>query len=106
VKVHEVAVAVELRDGGEAVRRALGWTPPSSLPAERASHHFIDLARAQTWEGDHVGAVASLLDARRWAPQHTRAHPGTREVVQVVLRRPGRKADAVRGLATWLGITC
>lgn len=106
VKVHEVAVAVELRDCDAAVRRAVDWVPPASLPAERASHHFIDLARAQTWVGDHAGAVTSLLNARRLAPQHTRAHPGTHEVVQAILRRPRRSADAVRGLAIWLGMPC
>ncbi|WP_157963821.1 helix-turn-helix domain-containing protein [Actinocorallia populi] len=104
VKVHEVAAAVELRDGAEAVHRAAGWTPPVGLPAERASHFFIDLARAQIWAGDPAGAVASLLEARRRAPQHTRTNPGTREVVTAVLGRAGRSTDAVLGLATWLGV--
>jgi transcriptional regulator with XRE-family HTH domain len=105
LKVHELAAAVELRDGEEAVQRARDWTPPSVLPSERASHYFIDRARAQVWIGDLVGAVASLLEARRRAPQHTRANPGTREVVREVLHRSGRKSDAVRGLAAWLGIS-
>ncbi|BFV57942.1 hypothetical protein KCMC57_up30460 [Kitasatospora sp. CMC57] len=104
VKVHEVAIAVELGDADEAVRRAHGWQPPASLTAERASHHFIDLARAQTWQGDYKGALASLLEARRRAPQHTRSHPGAREAATAIIHRSRRPSDAARGLATWLGI--
>lgn len=105
VKVHEVAVAVELSDPDEALRRNAGWAPPASLPAEKASHHFIDLARAQTWRSDYDGALSSLQEARRRAPQHTRSHPGSREVVQAVLRRARRLPEAARGLALWLGVT-
>lgn len=81
VKVHEVAVAAELGDGDQAVSRARRWRPPPGLPAERASHHFIDVARAQTWICGYQSAVESLLTARRKAPQHTRAHPSAREVI-------------------------
>lgn len=105
VKVHEVAAAVELSDPDEALRRNAGWVPPASLPAEKGSHHFIDLARAQTWLGDYDAAVASLQKARRLAPQHTRSHPGSREVVRAVLRRGRRPSEAARGLALWLGAT-
>ncbi|TDU05563.1 DNA-binding XRE family transcriptional regulator [Streptomyces sp. 846.5] len=104
VKVHEVAIAVELGDADEAVGRARGWEPPSHLPAERASHYFIDLARAQTWLGDYGGALTSLLEARRRAPQHTRSHPGAREAATAIVHRSRRSSDAARGLATWLGI--
>jgi transcriptional regulator with XRE-family HTH domain len=105
VKVHEIAVAVELSDPEEALRRNAGWVPPIALGAEKASHHFIDLARAQTWRGDYDGALSFLQEARRRAPQHTRSHPSAREVVQSVLRRARRASDVARGLALWLGVT-
>jgi transcriptional regulator with XRE-family HTH domain len=105
VKIHEVAVAVELGDGPAALAAAKDWAPPAGLPAERASHHFIDLARAQVWERDYSGAVASLATARRIAPQHTRSHPYARQTAQTVLHRAPGRSDVTLGLATWLGIT-
>lgn len=105
VKVHEVAVAVELGDEAEALARASGWTPPASLPAERASHHLIDLARAQVWAGDYPGALDSLLDARARSPQHTRTNPLTRETMAAIVRRERRCGDTSLGLATWLGLS-
>jgi transcriptional regulator with XRE-family HTH domain len=104
VKIHEVAVAVELGDSAAALAAAEGWVPPASLPAERASHHLIDLARAQVWERDFTGAITSLVKARKLAPQHTRAHPYAKQTVETVLHQaPGRSQTAL-GLATWLGI--
>jgi transcriptional regulator with XRE-family HTH domain len=104
-KIHEVAAMVELGDGAAAVAAAKDWAPPIGLPAERASHHFIDLARAQVWERDFSAAVNSLLAARRIAPQHTRAHPHAKACVETVLRRAPRRPSATLGLATWLGIS-
>ena len=57
VRVHEVAVAVEMGDGGAAVQQAAGWAPPLQLPAERRSHYYIDLARAQLWVGHRDKAL-------------------------------------------------
>lgn len=104
-KIHEVAAMVELGDGAAALAAARDWVPPAGLPAERASHHFIDLARAQVWERDFSGAVASLLTARRIAPQHTRSHPYAKASVETVLRLAQRRPQAALGLATWLGIS-
>ena len=104
MKIHEVAVAVELGESAAALAAADGWTPPAGLPAERASHHFIDLARAQLWERDYAGAVSSLLRARQIAPQHTRAHPYAKQTVETVLHRAPGRSDVTLGLATWLGI--
>lgn len=104
-KIHEVAAMVELGDGAAALTAAKDWAPPVGLPAERASHHFIDLARAQVWERDFTGAISSLLNARRIAPQHTRAHPYAKACVESVLRLAPRRPQATLGLATWLGIS-
>lgn len=104
-RIHEVAAMVELGDGAAALAAAKDWMPPAGLPAERSSHHFIDLARAQVWERDFSGAVSSLLAARRIAPQHTRAHPYAKACVETVLRLAPRRPQATLGLATWLGIS-
>src|SRR5262249_37154372 len=60
VRIHEVAVAVELGDGAEAIRRAEGFVLPPRLSAERSSHHYIDLARAYLWHGDRAQALECL----------------------------------------------
>jgi transcriptional regulator with XRE-family HTH domain len=104
-KIHEVAAMVELGDAAAALAAARDWMPPAGLPAERASHHFIDLARAQVLERDYFGAVDSLLAARRIAPQHTRSHPDAKACVETVLRLAPRRPQATLGLATWLGIS-
>lgn len=104
VRIHEMTVAVELGDEGEALRRAGDWQPPADVPAERASHWLIDLARAQVWDGRYRDATRSLVDARNRAPQHTRTNPLARQSMRAILRRGGRPTTEARGLATWLGI--
>jgi transcriptional regulator with XRE-family HTH domain len=104
VRIHETAVAIELGDSAEALRRAGTWQPSAAVPAERASHWLIDLARAQVWGGLYREAAASLMQARSRAPQHTRTNPLARQSVRTMLRRGGRPSSELAGLATWLGI--
>lgn len=67
-----VAVAVELGDADEAIRRSQCVHIPRGFPAVRASHHHIDLARAHLWKGDRRRALESLLRAEQYAPQQIR----------------------------------
>ncbi|MEV7971196.1 hypothetical protein AB0O34_35165 [Sphaerisporangium sp. NPDC088356] len=101
VRIHEVAVAVELGDGDAAVRAAGNWEPPLQLPAERRSHYYIDLARAQLWTGRRQEAFTSLQHARRIAPQHTREHPQVREMLTTLLRLQRASRDSLPGFASW-----
>lgn len=102
--VHEVAVSVELGDGGTAVSRAKNLHLPPDMPKIRAGHHFVDLARAQLWVGDRDGALTSLTTARQLAPQQTRHHPMTREVAGVLVRLHRRGNEPLTRLAGWLGL--
>jgi len=63
VAIHEVAVAVELGDADEAIRRGAELTLPASVPRERSSHHYIDLSRAWLWQRDHTKALACVARA-------------------------------------------
>jgi hypothetical protein len=72
VRIHELAVAVELGSNPAMIQRAANWNPPHHLPAERRSHYFIDLARAQLDLGHHEDSYRCLETARQVAPQHTR----------------------------------
>jgi transcriptional regulator with XRE-family HTH domain len=103
VAQHEVAVAVELEDGAEAVRRARGVRLGPRVPSVRRGHHYIDLARGYVMAADYVGGLRCLQQARQIAPQQTRHHPMVRETVfAIASARRGR--DELSVFAAWLGI--
>lgn len=103
VAQHEVAVAVELEDGGDAIRRAHNIRLGPSVPSVRRGHHYIDLARGYVMAGDHTGSLRSLQQARRIAPQQTRHHPMVREtVLAIAAARRGREELSL--FASWLGL--
>lgn len=93
LKVHELAVAAELHDAA-GIERATRWDPPGWLSAERRSHYYIELGRAQLDLGRFDDADVSLVTARRIAPQHTSEHPQVRRVA-AALRQAGRGRTAV-----------
>ena len=103
VGIHEVAAAVELGDGVKAVARARTLRLSAQVPRIRASHHYIDLSRAQLWSGDREAAMRSLYSAREFAPQQTRHHPTTHEVVRMLIRLQRRANEPLVQLASWLG---
>jgi transcriptional regulator with XRE-family HTH domain len=105
VAIHEVAASVELGDGGAAVRRAtaLQVTDTGRVPKIRMAQHFVDLSRAQLWIGQRDGALASLHAARNLAPQQTRHHPTTREIVRMLLRAHQRSNEPLARFAGWVG---
>jgi hypothetical protein len=101
IRIHELAVAAELRDPA-GVEQASTWHPPSDLPAERRSHYYIDLGRAQLDLGRHDDAYVSVEMAREAAPQHTREHPQVKSTMGALLQlRPGN--SRVVELAAWAG---
>ncbi len=103
VAQHEVAVAVELEDGEESVRRSRRVRLGPSVPAVRRGHHYIDLARGYVMAGDHAGGLRCLEQARRIAPQQTRHHPMVREtVLAIAAARRGREELSL--FASWLGL--
>jgi hypothetical protein len=104
VRIHEVAAAAEMGDSQAVLRKAAGWQPPPTVPAERRSHYFIELARAQLWAGRRDDALASLHAARRIAPQHTRHSPRVHETAATLLRLQRHPSDALLGFARWAGI--
>jgi transcriptional regulator with XRE-family HTH domain len=86
VRIHELAVAVELGDSPAAVHRTGWWQPPPHLPAERRSHFYIELAAAQLDLGRHEDTYHCLAAARYIAPEHTREHPRVRQALTTLLR--------------------
>jgi transcriptional regulator with XRE-family HTH domain len=104
VAIHEVAVAVELGDADEAIRRGAHLALPAGLPRERSSHHYIDLSRAWLWQRDHAKALASVVRAEQLAPQRTRYHPMARETVTRLLDIQRRMPEQLRGIAARMGL--
>ena len=105
VRIHEVATAVELDDHDEAIRLAGDFEPPPGLPPERASHHYLDLARARLAAGQRGRALDCLLRAERLAPQHARNHPMARETTVALLRAQTRVPESLRSMARRMKLT-
>jgi hypothetical protein len=105
VRVHHLAVAVELKDNPAAIEQAAAWSPPRSLTAERRSHYFIDLAVAQADIGFHHDACQSLQTARQIAPQHAHDHPRVRNTLQALLHDHRSRGTAILELAAWAGVS-
>ncbi|MCK9923325.1 helix-turn-helix domain-containing protein [Frankia sp. AgPm24] len=101
--VHVVAAAVELGDGDEAINQASQVRITSDLPKIRACHHYIDLARAYLWTGAKEESLRCLTTAREIAPQQTRHHPTTREVVRMLIRLHHRSNTQLTRMAGWIG---
>jgi transcriptional regulator with XRE-family HTH domain/tetratricopeptide (TPR) repeat protein len=101
IRIHELAVATELRDP-VGVERAATWHPSAELPAERRSHYYIELGSAQHDLGHHEEAYVCIEMARDAAPQHTREHPQVKGTLASLLQhRPGN--SRVVELAAWAG---
>ena len=99
-----VGLAVELQQGVEAIDRAQRVTLPAYLPRARVGHHWMDVARAHLLAGTPRAALDALIVARRVAPQQVRYHPMARESVYAVGRTEQRSSEALRSLASWMGI--
>lgn len=82
VAIHGVAVAVEMGDHDEALRRDADISEQqlADLPAERRAHHHMDVARALVEDGRRDAALERLLTAERAAPQMVRYHPSARNL--------------------------
>ncbi|MDL4776087.1 helix-turn-helix domain-containing protein [Actinomadura xylanilytica] len=107
LRVHEIAVAVELGDASRALNVAessvdeTDRTTLAGLPAERSSHYLIDLARARLWLGLRDEAFQSLQAARKIAPQHVREHPHVRDALVTLLRLHFAPPHALVTFAEW-----
>jgi transcriptional regulator with XRE-family HTH domain len=104
VRIHQIAAAAEMGDCQTVLWGATGWQPPPTVPAERRSHYFIELARAQLWAGQRAETLASLQAARRIAPQHTRHNPQVHETAVTLLRLERHPRDMLLRFARWAGI--
>lgn len=104
VDVHSAAVAVELADYDDAVRRDESIVLPTTLATERRAHHDIDVARALVWTGQWEHALRRLLHAEKIAPQMTRHHPMARESVGRLISHHRALPEPLRNLQDHMGL--
>jgi transcriptional regulator with XRE-family HTH domain len=98
VRIHEVSLALSLDDPTGALASAAGWEPADNLPAERRSHFYVDLARAQAATGRHEHVIRTLHKAWAIAPQHIRAHLQVRDMLSVLVKQGGTVESDAREL--------
>ena len=105
--IQGVQVAAELGDGREVLRRSKR-VEPTRLPSylvERRSHYLIDVARGHAYRADDRGALATLMEAERLAPEEVRYNPIASELVMALLRRERRAATpGLRDLSARIGV--
>ncbi|MFC9249943.1 helix-turn-helix transcriptional regulator [Amycolatopsis thailandensis] len=103
VRIHQLSLDVELGDVGGALRLAIGWAPPITMPAERRSHFYIDLGRAFHLADQPERVLSAFREAKRIAPEHVREHSQVIDVVDhLELTTRGQLRDAFAGFAAGL----
>lgn len=100
VAIHGAAVATELGDYDEAVRRdeMIPGRDLQTLLAERQAHHSIDMSRVHLETGQKKKALEKLVRAERGAPQMTRFHPSARMVATHLANLYRDLPEPLRGL--------
>jgi hypothetical protein len=107
VALWDLAVAVELGEGGRAAAIAERVDPSVLRSRGRQAAYYADLGRglAQV-RGKDLDALAMLRRAEQLAPQQVRTSPPVRETVAVMLQRARAAAGGrdLRGLAHRMGV--
>ena len=107
VAIHRVAVAVELGEPGEAIRRGealdLSQLPPELLG--RRSQLLVELARAYAQRRMDAAALNTFLEAEEVAPEALRFNGVVHSVVRELRRREHRRSTPqLREFAARLGV--
>jgi transcriptional regulator with XRE-family HTH domain len=104
VSLHRMSTAVEMRHYAHALRQARDIDLPASLATSRRAHFYVDRARSEMETGRTEAALASLVEARRAAPEQTRYHPGARETISGLVHAARRAPETLSGMAAWIGL--
>jgi transcriptional regulator with XRE-family HTH domain len=102
-QIHAVEVALTLGDYGEALAIAAD-TDTSSLSEERQARFHQYVARGHAWLDHPAEAVKALEAAKALAPEWTRTHPGTREIVAFIQLRNTRTVEGLSEFVEWLDV--
>ncbi len=104
VALHEVSVAVDLGDAGDALDRA-GRIDTSGLSAERRARFLVDVASAHAQRRTRGDALAALLEAEQVAPEQIHDHSKVRTLIRDLLQDVHQRSDQeLRALAGRCGV--
>jgi hypothetical protein len=81
VKLHRIAIALDLGDAGEALDVA-STTNPKGLSTERQMRYHLDIARAHTQRRHVDQAVNALTTAEAMQPEAFRSHKLAHQVIR------------------------
>lgn len=104
VALHRMSAAVEMHHYDDAIGQARALRLPATLATSRRAHFLIDRARCEMETGRTEAALASLIEARRAAPEQTRYHPGARETISGLVHTARRTPDTLTHMAAWIGL--
>jgi transcriptional regulator with XRE-family HTH domain len=104
VDLHRMSAAVEMRRYDDALTQARKMRLPTQLATSRRAHFLIDKARCEMETGHTEGALTSLVEARRLAPEQTRYHPAARETITGLVHLSRRAPDTLHHMASWVGL--
>jgi XRE family transcriptional regulator, fatty acid utilization regulator len=104
VALHRMSAAVEMRRYGDALHQARDIHLPVAMATSRRSHFLIDRSRSEMETGRTDDALATLVEARRAAPEQTRYHPGARETISGLVHASRRAPETLSGMAAWIGL--
>lgn len=104
VQLHQMSAAVEMRLYDDALGQAREIRLPAGLATSRRARYLIDRARSEMETGHANAALASLVAARKSAPEQTRYHPGARETISGLVHLARRTPDTLGHMAAWVGM--
>ncbi|MFI1929258.1 helix-turn-helix domain-containing protein [Streptomyces sp. NPDC020330] len=104
VALHEMSVAMEMRQYDEALRQAEAIRLSASIATSRRAHFFMDRARVELELGRGQASLRSMVAARRSAPEQTRYHPAARETIRGLVHLSRRAPEPLRAMAAWIGM--
>lgn len=103
--IHAVATFADLEQHGESVEVADQLSRQTlTLPPTRIVNLHIDAARAKLALHDRDGAVQSLVDAWKVAPQKAKVHPTSQELLRVLISLHKRSNPTLTKLAKRAGV--
>lgn len=104
VKLHAIAAAVDLGQGGKAVQIARSTVLPDDIATERKTHFHLDAARAHLLNRQPDDAIEELHQAHALAPEHFRASTTVKTAIQTAGAQQRRATYGLRALANLAGL--